>query len=462
MSQTPTTAKKKKFSMPDTYVIVFALVIVACILTYIIPAGVYDTVEGSKAVNPDSFHFVEESPATLGDFLNSFMAGLSQGRSTIFAVFLIGGAFQILMDTGSVDAMLALAIKKTKGRYNLIIPVVITVMSLLGALGVGNNVGLAFVPILIILARRLRLDTIVVVGCLYLASNTGFSISPVNPFTVLLGQELAGVTQMSGAIPRLLMWMLFTATCIWYVLRYCKKIQKDPSRSITGILDAEGNESDEMMEVKPRHLINFGILIAVFAVYSYGGIKFNWGIDSLGACMMVLAVLTGIVGRLSANEMAASFVNGAKTMIYSALLIGFAGAISVIMTNSNIIHTIVYYITLPLANLPAAISAVGMFIVNFFFNFLTSSGSGQCYIVMPIMAPVADVLEISRQVAITAFQFGDGLGNVLSPISGLMMGTIGMAHVPYEKWLKFVIPFTVILSVFAAIFLVAATMLGWS
>ena len=448
--------------MPDTYVIVFFLIVLVCVLTYVIPAGVYNTVKGSRMIDPASFHFVPKNPAGIGDFLNSFMEGLLQGGGTIFMCLMVGGAFRILSDTGSIEAILALTIKKTKGNYALILPSVIVVMSVLGALGVGNNVALAFVPILIAFARRLRLDAVVVTAVLYLASNTGFSISPMNPFTVLLGQHIAGIPQMSGLGVRSLLWVLFTGTCIWYILRYCKKIQQDPTQSITGILKMEGQEKDEVMETKPAHVINFAVLVAVFVVYAYGGIKWNWGLKDLGSAMVVLGLVSGIVGRMSANAIAASFVKGVKDMAYPCMLIGFAGSVSVIMTNAKIIHSVVYYMTMPLTQLPAALSATGMFIANFLFNFITSSGSGQCYIVMPLQAPAADVLGFSRQIAVTAFQLGDGLGNVISPLSGLMMGTIAVAQVPFDKWLRFVTPFTIILSVYSIIFLVAATILGWS
>ena len=459
--QTETVKTKKKFSMPDTYVIVFCFLIFACLLTYILPAGQFNTIEGSRAIDPDSFHLVDKNPAGIKAFLGAFFTGMINGRETIFLVFMIGGAFQVLMDTGSVDAILALTIKKTKGNYKLILPAIMVVMSILGAMGVGNNVALAFVPIVIIFARKLRLDGLVVVGVLYLASNSGFSISPINPFTVLLGQNLAGVTQMSGLGPRLFMWFLFTAANVWYVMYYCKKIQKDPTKSLTGILSEDGTESDKMIDVKPAHLINFGILAAVFVVYAYGGIKLEWGIPMLGSCMVVLVLACGIVSRMSPNQVATSFVNGAKTMVYSGLLIGFAGAISAVLSDASIIHTIVYYATRPLLYLPKALSVVGMYIVNFFMNFLTSSGSAQGYIVMPIMAPMADVLGVSRQIAVSAFQFGDGIGNVISPIAGLMMGTIGIAKVPFDKWLKFVVPFVLLLSAFTVVFLVIMTGIGW-
>ncbi|MEL7568620.1 MAG: Na+/H+ antiporter NhaC family protein [Dehalobacterium sp.] len=460
--------EKKKFVMPDTYVIIIILIIFMVAMTYIIPAGTYDYAKDGKTIIADSFHFVDRNPAGLSDFLNSFFKGMQQGASTIFLVFLIGGAFQILTDTGTIDAVLSLTVQKTKSNYVLIFPAIIVVMSVLGALGVGNNVALAFAPILIILCRKLRLDPIVVVGAMYLASNTGFSTSPMNPFTVLLGQDISGIPQMSGMFPRSIMWVIFTSVVIWWILRYCKRILANPSKSYMGIYELDPNDAEEdkamhgLVKMKLSHIINLLILIGVFVVYAYGGIKFNWGLSTLGAAMMVLAFSTGIIGRLGANQMAKSFIKGAQVMVYSALLIGFASAINVIMSDANIIHSVIYYLTLPLVKLPTAIAAVGMFISNFLFNFFVCSGSGQCYVVMPICAPAADVLHFSRQVAVSAYQLGDGLCNSLIPTSGLLMGTLGIAKVPYDKWLKFAFPVTMILAGISAVFLIIMTLLGWS
>lgn len=457
--------EKKGFKMPDTYVLIVFLIIIMCLLTHVIPAGQYDMVEGTKMVVAGSYHNVDPNPAGILDFLNCFMGGLQSGATTIFLVFLIGGAFQILMDTGSVDAMLALALNKSKGNYAGIIATIAVVMSILGALGVGNNVALAFIPIMVILCRKLRLDSIVVVGIMYFASNLGFSGSPMNPFTVLLAQDIADVQQMSGFVPRCLMWLVFTVIGTIWIVRYCRKIHNSPEKSITGIYeltDEDISDMEKIPEVKPTHFINMGILVIVFGVYAYGGIKYNWDISVLGAAMMVLGFLTGIVGRMSPDQMAKSFVAGAKTMVYSAMLIGFASGINVIMTNASIIHTVIYYLTLPLLALPQAISAVGMFIANFIFNFFVSSGSGQCYVVMPLMAPAADVLDLTRQVAISAFQYGDGLCNVVIPTSGLLMGSLGAAKVPFDKWLKFAFPVTMVCAAAASIFLVIMTLIGWA
>lgn len=184
-----------------------------------------------------------------------------------------------------------------KQDYRLIIPAVCEVMSILGALGVGNNVALAFCLVIIILCRKLKLDPLVVAGTMYFASNSGFTTSPINPFTVLLAQNLSGVTQMSGLFARSIMWVIFTVITVWWILRYCKKILKDPSKSYMEIYEQTPSDIDEkesmnvLIKMKTSHVINLVVLIAVFAVYAYGGIKYNWDLPALGTAMMALAFL---------------------------------------------------------------------------------------------------------------------------------------------------------------------------
>ncbi len=459
--------QKKKRQSPDTYVIVFALVVVVCILTYLIPAGTYKTVEGTKNIDPNSFTFLEESnPASFLDFLNSFMSGMTKGASTIFICLFIGGGFGILQDTGAVHAGLAWLIRKTKGNYKIIFPAFMVVMGVLGALGVGNNVALAFVPLLLFMARKMRLDAVAIAAVCYVGSNTGFSASPLNPFTVGICQDIAGLPNLSGLGVRICCWVVFVVTGIWFVLNYCNKITKDPSKSITGILedDESGDASadEKYKKFSAVHIINLGIMLATFVLYAVGGVVWDWGLNELGTSMLFMGIACGIVGRMSPNDMAKSFTNGAKTMLYSSMVIGFASAISVIMTDSNIIHSIVYYLTLPLASLPTALSAVGMYIVSVICNFPISSGSAKAYVVMPIMAPAADVLGVTRQVCVSAYQFGDGLCNFIAPTNGLMMGTIAMAGVSLGQWFKFIWKYVVLTSILACGFLIVATLVGWA
>lgn len=446
-----TTKKQKKhFEVPGTYVILTALIVLMILLTYILPAGTYDFAEDGKTVIPGTYHHVESNPAGIMDFFNCFFKGMSKGSGTIFLIFMIGGAFKMLEDTGTIKAAIGI------------------MMAALGSVGAGNNIALAFAPIMIMVCKKLKLDPIVAVAAMYIPSSTGTVSSPIEPFNTLIGQEIAGLPQMSGAGVRLITWIIFVAVAIGYIVRYANRISKDPSKSIVGCYSDDeevGNQDAALAEVADkltvRHVLCLIVLLAVFVVYAYGTIKYTWGISQLGACMMILAFASGIIGGMTPDQMEKSFAAGAKTMTYSALLVGFANALSVIMTDANIMHTVINAISIPLGALPAALSAVGMFIVNLLMNIFISSSSGQAYVIMPLMAPLADVVGVTRQVAVSAYCFGEAIGNPLFPTAALIMGICGIAGVKYDKWLKFVVPLTGILGGLAVVFLVVTQTLGW-
>ncbi|MDD6838333.1 MAG: SLC13 family permease [Clostridiales bacterium] len=464
-----TTKKQKKhFEVPGTYVILTALIVLMILLTYILPAGTYDFAEDGKTVIPGTYHHVESNPAGIMDFFNCFFKGMSKGSGTIFLIFMIGGAFKMLEDTGTIKAAIAWLIKKTKGNYKIILPAIGIMMAALGSVGAGNNIALAFAPIMIMVCKKLKLDPIVAVAAMYIPSSTGTVSSPIEPFNTLIGQEIAGLPQMSGAGVRLIAWIIFVAVAIGYIVRYANRISKDPSKSIVGCYsdDEEIGDQDAALagvadKLTVRHVLCLIVLLAVFVVYAYGTIKYTWGISQLGACMMILAFASGIIGGMTPDQMEKSFAAGAKTMTYSALLVGFANALSVIMTDANIMHTVINAISIPLGALPAALSAVGMFIVNLLMNIFISSSSGQAYVIMPLMAPLADVVGVTRQVAVSAYCFGEAIGNPLFPTAALIMGICGIAGVKYDKWLKFVVPLTGILCGLAIVFLVVTQTLGW-
>ena len=453
--------KKFKLAVPDMLVLITIMIAVMCVLTWVIPAGSFEK-DGSKII-AGTFQITESNPATLWDFFNSFGAGMSKGASTIFLSLIIGGAFGVLIDTGTIHAMLHAVVRMTKGNYVTILACISILMSLFGALGVGLNVQLAFAPIMVLLCTQLGLDGILVGATCYMAANIGFTASPINPLTVVLGQNIAEITPMSGILERAVCWVLFTGFMVWYIIHYANKIKKDPSKSFSGIYESIGEEDVSIEnELKPMHIVNMLLLIATFAFYCYGSFTQNWQLGQLMTCMMILGIGAGIVGGMTPNQIASSFAAGAKTMTYTALMVGFASGINVIMSDANIIHSVIYYMCIPLAKLSSTVAAVGMFIVNFIFNFFVSSGSGQCYIVMPIMAPMADLLGVSRQVAVSAYQFGDGLCHFLLPHAGLMVGTLGIAKVSFSKWLKFIVPFVIVIACISSGFLVVMSLMGWS
>lgn len=459
---------KKSFKMPDTIVILVAMLVIVCLLTYILPAGSFDFAKDGKTVIPGTYHYVEKNPAGIVEFMEAFYKGMSKGASIIFITLIIGGAFRILEDTGTIRFAVAHLINETRGNIYIILPAIGILMAALGSVGAGNNIALAFAPIMVMICRKLRLDPIVAVAALYLPSSTGTVSSPIEPFNTMIGQELAGVPVMSGAGVRLVMWIIFVALAIGYSMRYAARIQKDPSRSLTGIYDPDdgSDESDSTLsdvagKFNTRHMLCLVLLVVIFAAYAFGTIHYGWGMKELATVMMFLAFGSGIIGRMSPNQMSKSFIEGVKTMAMSAVIIGLANSLSVVMTDANIIHTIVNALSIPLIMLPPALSAVGMFIVNILMNVVISSASGQAYVIMPIMAPLADVVGVTRQVAVSAYCFGEGLGNPLFPTAGLFMGVCAISGAPYEKWMKFIIPLTIINIVIGSAFLIILQSIGW-
>ena len=319
-------------------------------------------------------------------------------------------------------------------RYNV---------AILGATGVLINAVVAFIPLGLAVAEIMKLDRVSAMAFLYLGTYAGFNSSFMSASSVQIAQQMAELPLLSGMGFRVVVTAIIVLITIIYVMRYAVRVSKDPSRSIMPVseypfdenLSAEVNDTFTVRDVIIILLVFGGL-----ALYVYGCIKFAWGYDYMAAIMLITCVAAGFVGKMNANDIAKNFISGVKKMVYAGFLIGLASAISVIITDGQIIHTIIYYISMPLVLLPKTLAAVFMFLVNLVFNFFVSSASGQAAIVMPLMVPMADILEIPRQVAVLAYQYGDGFSNCIIPTSGVLMAALGVARVPFEKWLKFMMP----------------------
>ncbi len=456
----------KKLAVPNTYVLIVLFIVFAVILTYIVPPGEFDLIKneetGKSLVDPNSFHSVERNPAGLDDFLLSLPEGMKQGASIIFLVFLVGGFFQVINDTGAVEGAINISINKLGNRKELIIPIIMALLALLGALGIVVNAVIAFIPIGVMLAKKLKADPIVGISIMYLGSYAGFTASPVGPFNTLIGQNIAGLEPMSGFLLRLIVCLCLFAVSVWYVMRYTNKVQKDINKSVLDEIEwiSEDNVGDTKFSF--RHGLVLLTVIIGFVGYAYGSYKLKWGLNYMSAMMFAVAILSGIIMFSNPNDMAKSFIKGSQRMVYGALVIGFAKCITIILTDGNVIHSIIHYLTIPLTQIAPVFSALGMFVANLIFNFVVPSGSGQAMIVMPLMAPMADVVGVSRQVAVSAYQYGDGFSNIIIPTSGVLMAILGLAKVPYEKWLKFVMPLFLMWTGIGAISIIIGVLIGWS
>jgi len=454
--------KKGKLKVPGTYVLVFSILILCAVLTYIIPAGVFDTIEGSKNIDPATFHYVENTPISVWEFLQSIFSGMKKQSSVILFVFIIGGYFQIITDTGAIDSAIGAIVSKFGSKAMLVIPLIMVFMSAFGASGAMANAIVAFIPLGLALAKNLKLDPICAVAIIYLACYSGFAASPICPVTLQLAQSIAEVPILSGTGFRVCVWLVVMSATIWYVLRYARRVASDPSKSALDKIEFPFEENEKNVNIKfgARQLAILLIVAAGFVFYVWGALNFSWDTDKMAAIMLATSLMSAAISGMNPEEISKSFVNGCKSMTFGAIIVGVASAISVVITDGQIIHTIIYGLSKPLAALPSTLAAVCMFLVNLVFNFFVPSGSGQAAIVMPLMAPMADVLGLTRQVAVCAYQWGDGMSNIIIPTAGTVMACLGIAKVPFEKWVKFLAPLFGIWTLIGCLGMVAAVVIG--
>ncbi|SNS71180.1 Uncharacterized membrane protein YfcC, ion transporter superfamily [Anaerovirgula multivorans] len=463
-----TMIKKKKFKVPNAYSLIMIFIIVAAIMTYILPAGEYSTyqdeVTGRNLVDPTSFQFVDRNPVGVGDFLLAIPNGMTNAAAMIFLVFLIGGFFQVINDTGAIDAAINILVNKLQDKAFLVIPIIMALMSVLGALGIIVNAVIAFIPIGIALAKKLKLDPIMGMAIMYIGAFTGTTTTPMGYYNTLLAQNIAGLTPLSGFGFRAIVWAIVFIVSVLYTLRYAKKVKSDINNSVLDEIEWIGKSETaaDVTDFNFKHAIVLTVLAAGFTIYSYGSFKLGWGTNHLSATMLAVALISGIITRMHPDDMSKSFIAGCKNMVYGALVIGFANSIIIVLTEGKIIHTVIHFMSMPLANVTPMISAVLMFYVNSIFNFFVPSGSGQAMIVMPLLAPMADVVNVSRQVAVSAFLYGDGFSNTIIPTSGVLMGALGVAKIPYEKWLKFMLPLLASWVLIGTIAIIFSVLIGWA
>ena len=461
--------KKKKFQMPHTYIIlvIFALIMAVC--TYVVPAGEFVRVEdpntGRTVIDPESFHYVENNPVTPFEFIKAYPTGMNAAASVTLFVFITGGSFAIIMETGSINKAIGRLAASMRGKEKILIPFIMLVFSLGGATFGMWEETLPFIPLAVLLARSVGYDAMVGVGMVLIGANAGFSSGWLNPFTTGIAQSLAGLPMFSGLSYRLVIYVLLLIVGMAYVLRYATKVKNNPELSI--VAELEKQEADNKMDLENLEAMTHRDILVLLAfvigmgTIVFGVIKYGWYLTEIGAIFMTMGAICGLLGGSTPSEVAAQFVEGAKGIAYGALITGVARAAVVIMESGSIIDTVVYALSGVIGNLPPAMAAAGMYIVQIAMDFVITSGSGQAAATMPIMLPLADILGITRQTAVLAFQFGDGFTNAFWPQCGTLMAALAFGGVTYDKWLKFFAPLMGIWFVMCCGFCAYAGMTGW-
>ena len=446
---------------PDSLVLIFALILLAQVAGWVLPAGEFER-DGRRVV-PGTYHPVDAEPLSPLAFLTSIPAGLGAAQEIIFFVFLVGGVIGVVRATGAIDAAIGTAIARLGTRPAWLVGGAVGLF----ALG-SSTIGMAeeympFVPILVTMCLALRLDAVVAVGIIYVGAGVGYACAAFNPFTVLIAQDLAGVTLTSGQAPRWMLLVVCGAVGVHHILRYATRIRADPAASLVqGVDYSDGFALPEDRQFTARRRAVLAVLVGGIGLFVWGVAARGWYLTELSAVFLAIGLIAAVVAGVAPNRAARAFLGGAAEMTATALLIGFARTIEVVLSDARVIDTIVYGLAQPLAALPSHAAALGMLAVQTTANVFIPSGSGQAYVTMPIMAPLADLTGVTRQTAVLAYQFGDGFTNMVIPTNALLMGMLALGRIPYQRWLAFVVPLLVKLYLVAAVGLVAAVQFGYN
>ena len=459
---------KKKFVFPNTYVIIILMMIVAVLLTWIIPSGeferVKDEVSKQSIIIPGTFKYIENNPISLFKIPVYIMKGLAKASDIVFLVIIVGGAFNIIIETGMFQSFAGRLTKVFSNKEVLIIPAFSTIFAL-ACTTMGVNTFIGFAPIAVIIARSIGYDAIVGVSMVALGGAIGFSTGTFNPFTTGVAQSIAGLPIFSGVGYRFICLVVFLIVTNIYIIWYAKKVKANPEASVVYEMEQE-NKKVEVSEkqhdkIEGRHYLVLLIVIACFVLLVYGSQNWKWKLQENAAMFLWMGVLSGFAYGFGPSKIAEEFTKGAKKLVYGALMIGMANGISLILADGKILDTTVQYLGGLLVVLPSHAQAAGMFLMQLLINGLITSGSGQAAATMPIMLPVADIIGMTKQTAVLAFNFGDGLSNYILPTSSALMGFIAMVGISYSNWMKFMWRLFLIWTVVGAVLVIVANSINY-
>ena len=424
------------FRFPHPLVLLTGFIMLAAVLSYVLPAGRFarrqDAVTHREVVVAGSYHRVPATPVGPLEMLVDLPKGLADAAGVVFLIFLAGGAFTVVDKTGALRHGVDWLLARTQGREVLVIPLVGLLFATMGALeNMGEEI-IALVPVLLVLMRRLGFPALTAVAASAGASFVGASFSPINPFQVGIAQKLAQLPLLSGGGYRMAFLVPALAFWLWGTIRHAQRnrvpVAVTPQEAAA---DASG---------AGRHGLVLLLLLAAFGYFAYGVVHDNWGFEEMGALFFTLGVGAGLLGRLGLTGTAEGFVDGFRDMAFSAMLIGFARTIFVVLDQGNIVDTIVNGLATPLAHLPVQVAALGMVAVQTALHVPVPSGSGQATLTMPLLTPLSDLIGLSRQVMVLAFQYGAGLCELITPTNGTLMAMLAATGVRFEHWLKFAWP----------------------
>ena len=439
---------------PHVLTLLTGCILLAAALSYVLPAGRYDRQEdeatGREVVVAGTFHEVEQNPVGPFQMFVAIPLGMADAASVIFLVFLIGGAFTVVDETGALRRSIGWLVRKLDGRELLVIPVIAVIFATGGVLENMQEEIIPLIPVLLILTRRVGFDAVTAVSMSAGAAFVGSAFSPINPFQVGIAQKLAELPLLSGGAFRMIFLAIALGIWIWGTMRHAARTRTEPDTA----------DFDRAEPIGARNGVIMGLVLATFAVLTFGLLRLSWDFDQMSALFLIMGIVAGLIGGLRVTGTAEAFVKGFKSMAFAALLIGFARAIYVVLDQGVIIDTIVHGLFTPIANLPVALSAIGMMVVHTAVHIPVPSVSGHAVLTMPVLVPLSDLLGMSRQVTVLAYQYGAGLCDLLTPTNGALMAILATGGVRYEQWVKFAVPLYLLVAVVGMVGIVVAVGIG--
>ncbi len=459
---------KRSWSI-DSLVLISSYMLLAQLLSYVIPHGAFE--RAPVPDRPDRMIVVDGTYAPLPDaqsvtlppwhFLMAITDGLAAAQNIIFLIFLVGGVIEVLRRTGAIDAALHAAVGRLGKTPWLLIGGCLLLFSIGSfTIGMGEEY-VPLVPIIVTMSLAMRMDAVVAMGMVWIPYGIGWACAGINPFGVLIAQDIASVPPTSGWQFRLAVMFVFLAVAFHHIYRYAMRVKRDPSASLVSHVDySVGFQPPADLALDVRRVAVLVVFFVGLVGFVYGVSAHSWYIPELNAIFLAIGIGAAIIARMPAGETSRTFIKGAAAMTPAALLVGFARTIEVVLTDGQIIDTIVYAIAGVLEGLPAEASALGMLVVQTICNFFIPSGSGQAFVTMPIMSPLATLTDVPQQTAVLAYQFGDGFTNMIVPTSALVMGALALGKVPYSAWFRFVGPLLLKIFALCAVFLVLSMHIG--
>lgn len=464
--------KKKSFEMPHIYVILFVFSALAAVLTYIVPAGQYDRIPGPNGritIDPNSYQVLPSNPVGLVDFMLAIPKGLMSAGTVVFFTFVIGGMFMVLRRTGIIEVGVDKLTRKFAHNTIVIIPVLMTTFAVIATLIGTQELALVYVPVILPLMIALRFDSVTAAAVALCATTAGFTTGVLNPINTGLGQQLADLPVYSGMLLRALAFVAVLLVGIIYVTRYALKVRNNPTLSLMGD-DAKEKEKrarylhgadDTVLTATTRQKWAALAAFGFFGLLVWGVMTQGWFMMEMAGLFIIMGITVGLIAGLNTTDICEGFNEGFRDVLVGAMICGIARAVAVVLEDGQIMDTLVHGLGNLVGGLPSVLSAIGMFFAQLGFNFIIPSGSGQALVTMPIMAPLSDLLGVTRQTAVLAYQLGDGLSNILYPTSGYFMATLALAGVTWNKWVKFFLPLFATWIAIALGFLIFAQFTQW-